>query len=134
MSLSLLLGLAGPALAYDAGSVNQATTLSWGGSRYYAAVDTQGNLWMWSSNSYYQMGTGVGTEVEVPVKILDGVADVSCNSPYTHIIKEDGTFWVLGGNSDIYRYGEPTAWPVLNNVAATCTGHGVLKNDGTIWV
>ena len=82
MSLSLLLGLAGPALAYDAGSVNQATTLSWGGSRYYAAVDTQGNLWMWGSNSYYQMGTGVGAEVEVPVKILDGVADVNAHIEY----------------------------------------------------
>ena len=79
------------------------------GTTHVGAVKKDGTLWMWGKNSYGQLGrTGgdyiksvslVGTEdvcQTVPVRVMSDVAQVSCGSGHTAIIKTDGSLWTCG--------------------------------------
>ena len=73
-----------------------------------AAIKTDGSLWMWGDNGFGQLGNGGGWNAvyllqnlyqNVPVKITDGVAAVSCGGHHTAAIKTDGSLWAWGDNS-----------------------------------
>ena len=75
-----------------------------------AAAKTDGSLWTWGMNWNGELGNGgKGNVIEdaerrtihqtVPVKVMDGVAAVSCGNSYTAAIKADGSLWTCGSNS-----------------------------------
>lgn len=96
--------------AQGVGRPGQAVTLSAGGS-HSAAVDQKGDLWVWGSNQYGQLGNGGGGNdaaamesgqtypiQTVPVKVMEGVVSVSAGESHTAAIREDGTLWLWGRN------------------------------------
>lgn len=75
------------------------------GDQHVAAVKTDGSLWTWGSNEQGELGNGgsashhfsngVPLQME-PVKVLENVASISCNSMNTVAIKKDGSVWGFG--------------------------------------
>ena len=138
--------------------LNNVVSVSCGDS-HTAAIKADGSLWMWGYNSSGAVGNGGKYNVEtgalnrcqtVPVKVMDGVASVSCRGDYTAAVKTDGSLWTWGANNDMQLgnggagnaqdedYGTYQTMPVkvLDNVAAVSCGGShaaAVKNDGTLW-
>jgi alpha-tubulin suppressor-like RCC1 family protein len=129
------------------------------GSNHTAAIKTDGSLWMWGSNNSGELGNGGignihdsegGIYQNVPVKVMDKVASVSCGDGYTAAIKTDGSLWMWGANNDMQLgnngvgnvqdeiYGAYQTLPVkvLDNVVAVSCGSShaaAIKTDGSMW-
>jgi len=70
------------------------------------AIKSDGSLWAWGDNSNGQLGNGTtryedGTfeDYFTPVKIMDGVAQVSAGAFHTIATKSDGSLWAWGYNA-----------------------------------
>ena len=73
------------------------------GAFHSAAIDTDGNLWMWGHNEFDgQLGNGSTEEQHEPVKIMDEVQSVTLGDWHSAVIKTDGSLWVWGSN----EYGQ----------------------------
>ena len=120
------------------------------GGDHTAAVKTDGTLWTWGSNIYGQLGNGKETydnNSNVPVKVMEDVAAVSCGSYFTAALKTDGSLWMWGmnsngqiGNGKQYsgQYeNNPQPVKVMEDVAAMSCGSGhvaAIKTDGSLWI
>lgn len=87
LALALCLGLALPAAA-DAAAVDAPSAVSVGSVT--AAVRADGSLWVWDAEGEQQGGERDG----IFVKLMDGVASVSCGSNASAAVKTDGTLWM----------------------------------------
>jgi len=130
------------------------------GSYHVAALKTDGSLWMWGVNDCGQLGNDGGSNATtsmghpcqtVPVKVMDGVAAVSCGGDHTAAIKTDGSLWTWGkneygglgnggGSNATDKYGVPyqtVPVKVMDNVAAVSCGSrhtAAVKTDGSLWM
>lgn len=116
--------------------------------RNTAAIKTDGSLWMWGSNYEGQFGNGSTEDSSVPVKVMDNVAAVSLGgslaSPYTAVIKTDGSLWMWGANDrGQLGKGQPgsSAVPVkvLDKVSSVSLSNAfyhvaAIKSDGSLWM
>ena len=116
------------------------------GGMYTAALQADGSLWTWGNAWGGLLGNGgggnaVGGWVEecqnVPVKILDDVAAVSCGRSSAAAVKTDGSLWMWG---PVYLDGfirvHTTPIKVMDDVAAVDCGYlntAVIKTDGSLW-
>lgn len=120
-----------------AGTLNSAVT---------AVIKTDGSLWMFGGNSYGAVGNGGGGDVfvhnlywaqTVPVKVLDGVAQVTTDGAVTSALKTDGTVWSWGGNPNLVgndKYGTTAAPVQIAEGAATLGQNSFVKKDGSFWM
>ncbi|CCG53559.1 RCC1 (Regulator of Chromosome Condensation) repeat domain protein precursor [Flavobacterium indicum GPTSA100-9 = DSM 17447] len=118
-------------------------------TQYYTlALKTDGTLWGWGMNNYYQLGFAPAIEQQMtPVQIgtdTDWVDLSSGTSGTNFAIKADGTIWGWGSNlhnllhfgSDVTYYTTPT---LVNSqtdwVKISSGGTQILaqKSDGTLW-
>lgn len=53
----------------------------------YAAIKEDGSLWMWGGNLSGQLGNGTTNDSAVPVRVLENVVAVSCDSSNTAAIR-----------------------------------------------
>ncbi len=120
------------------------------GSGEYAAIKTDGSLWLWDDSSLGQLSTD-GTNKDysgILVKVMDNVKDISLNG---HIlaVKNDNTLWAWGmdnfgalgtGQTDRVKdeittqCGEPIK--ILDDVvkiATGCNNSFAVKTDGSLW-
>lgn len=80
------------------------------GNSHSAALKNDGTVWTWGDNSYGQLGDGIqeGKSDDmlkfscIPVKVqkLDGIVAVACGGSHTAAVKNNGTVWTWGSNSD----------------------------------
>ena len=117
-------------------------SVSLGGSDHFAAIKTDGSLWMWGGNGYGQVGNGTTTDQTTPVNVLNNVASVSLGSSSSAAVTKDGHLLVWGSNSDGQiggtqeYYTQPTQ--IMSGVSAVfleTSGHEslALKSDGSLW-
>jgi alpha-tubulin suppressor-like RCC1 family protein len=78
------------------------------GACHFAAIKTDGTLWMWGCNSYGSLGNGIIYQsISSPIQTISGGTNwksVSAGYANTSAIKTDGTLWVWGLNSYLGGY------------------------------
>ena len=101
--------------------------------------------WSWGDNAYGQLGDGVPSYRDLPVKVLTVTGATALAGGYSHslALKGDGTVWAWGDNG----YGQlgngtntDSAVPVqisgLTGITSAAAGYYhslALKGDGTLW-
>lgn len=112
------------------------------------AIKKDGSLWVWGRNSKGIFGDGrvsawgdFANDSNVPVKVMDDVATVSCSSSHILAVKTDGSLWAWGLN-DRGQLGDGTNQnsfvpkKIMDQVAAASAGlvfSMAVKTDGTLW-
>lgn len=128
------------------------------------ALDNAGHVWAWGNNNYGQLGNGTfGGTNSTPTKVTDasgtgeltGVVTVAAGQYWSVAVKDDGTVWTWGRDSNWGQLGNDKSQvdqnlPVqvkvgdsngttignLLDVVAVATGvdhNFALKTDGTPW-
>ena len=109
-------------------------------------VCDNGSLYGWGSNTSGQIGDGTNTLSNSP-KLISLIADVkmvvSGQLNFTLVLKNDGTVWSFGNNSNgqlglgnLTNYNKPTQIQGLTNIVSISAGNissFALKSDGTVY-
>ena len=116
------------------------------GDGHSAAIDSDGSLWMWGSDSYGQLGDGtpgVGSTSPVRIGTDTNWATLSLGTYHTLATRTDGSLWAWGRNEygqlgtttsgDRYtptQIGTGTTW----RMAAAGQFHSAaIDTDGKLW-
>ncbi len=115
------------------------------GNAFTAALKNDGTVWAWGSNSNGQLGNGTTTDSNLAVKVqgLTGVVtEIAAGNGFTIALKNDGTVWSWGANSNgqlgngtTADSSTPVQVPGLSGVSAVAGGSqsGIaLKKNGTV--
>ena len=118
------------------------------GGNHMAAIKTDGTLWTWGNNNYYQLGDGTSILRSTPIQTLNGGSNwkqVACGRFHTAAVKTNGTLWTWG-NNDEGQIGDNTS--LNQRFTPTQTFNGgtnwkqvacgryyttAVKTDGTLW-
>lgn len=132
------------------------------GFSHSLALKSDGTVWAWGSNYSGALGTGDTTDSTLPIQVKDpgdptgfltGVIAVSTGRKLSVALKNDGTVWTWGVNSNGQlgdgmlldhflpaKVKDPTGTGDLTGVAAVSTLAVdddivvlALKSDGTVW-
>ena len=118
------------------------------------AIKTDNTLWAWGYNKYGAVGNGTTEGVNVPVKIMDDVKEVTAAAvgdgsfetySFAYALKNDGTLWSWGyngegeaGNGTTENVLAPVK--ILDDVAEIQKDNSLeknisyaLKEDGSLW-
>jgi alpha-tubulin suppressor-like RCC1 family protein len=125
------------------------TAVDAGDGYYSLALKEDGTVWAWGNNNYGQLGNGTITQSSTPAQVLGeagvGVKAIAAGSNHSIALKEDGTVWAWGANSegqlgigsnDWTSHPTPAQVKGLSGVIALTTGNHyslALKEDGTVW-
>jgi alpha-tubulin suppressor-like RCC1 family protein len=119
-----------------------------GGYAHFAAIKTDGTLWVWGYNNNGQLGINDTTNRCTPVTTFAGGTNwkqVSAARFHTEAIKTDGTLWTWGYNNNGQLGINDTtnrATPVTTFAGGTnwkqvaCSEESItaaIKTDGTLW-
>lgn len=109
------------------------------------AIRTDGTLWAWGRNDYFQLGDGTNIDKLSPTQIGTASDWVSVSAGVAHAValKADGTLWAWGHNYD-FQLGDgtrvnkfiPTQIGTATDWVSVSAGRDhtlALKTDGTLW-
>jgi alpha-tubulin suppressor-like RCC1 family protein len=127
------------------------------GDHHTLALKSDGTVWAWGGNSYGQLGIGNKDDHTVPYQVhgpgnvgyLSGIIKVAAGDFFSLAVKEDGSLWAWGGNSNgqlgignkddhtvPYQVHGPGNVGYLTNVVDVAAGRYfslALRDDGTVW-
>jgi alpha-tubulin suppressor-like RCC1 family protein len=120
-------------------------------SMHSVYLKSDGTVLAWGNNSDGQLGDGTTAESHTPLQVkgvdgagaLSDVKAIGAGTDHTVALKNDGTVWVWGNNSN-GQFGNnsttgsktPVQVSGLSDVTAVAAGYHytvALKSDGTVW-
>ena len=79
----------------------QATPKIVGGYNYFVALTAEGKVYGWGENTKGQLATGDIVNQIGPVYMgIDNAIDTAAGSYFTLVLKDDGTVWAVGINTN----------------------------------
>ncbi len=76
------------------------------GKNHNIALEADGTVWGWGSNSNYPMGAGAGKfKTLTKIDSISNVKQVAAGTEFTIFLKKDGTLWGVGKN-DVGQLGQ----------------------------
>jgi alpha-tubulin suppressor-like RCC1 family protein len=118
------------------------------GCGHSTAVRLNGSLWAWGCNSQGRLGDGTGISRSSPVSVVGGFTDwcqVSAGDLHTLAVRNNGTLWAWGGNTQ-GRLGDGTTVSTRSSPVSVVGGytdwcsasvglaHNIaIRTNGTIW-
>jgi alpha-tubulin suppressor-like RCC1 family protein len=110
-----------------------------------AAIKTDGTLWTWGNNQYYNLGLGDRVWRSSPVQV--GTAtdwnEIAIGQDHGVAIKATNQLWTFGvgnfgsqGRGNVFNGTVPARVGLLTDWAKTAAGRycsGAVKTDGTMW-
>ena len=117
------------------------------GSRFTAAIKTDGTLWTWGYNAMGQLGNETTTGRSSPGTVAGGGTNwrsISAGHYHATAIKNDGTLWTWGrgaggGLGDGTSFGRSSPGTTAGGgsnwcaVSAGSATSAAIKTDGTLW-
>ena len=116
-----------------------------GGAFHFLALDANGVLWTWGSDSNGQLGIGavLGSSIPVEISGLSNIVQVSAGYSHSLAVDQDGKVWgwgrnsqgVLGDGTQVSRSAPVVLTGIAEVKAAVAGGmHSLaLKHDGSVW-
>lgn len=112
------------------------------------ALKKDGTTWTWGYNNYGQIGNGTRSNALAPVKVIDGVRQISAAGSTCCAVKTDNSLWLWGaeysrrdepyeGHPVRYYYQILNPKKIMDDVLCVCTHsdvNAVIKNDGSLWM
>jgi alpha-tubulin suppressor-like RCC1 family protein len=118
------------------------------GQQHFMALKSDGTVWGWGDNSYYQLGDGTSTPRSVPVIVpgLTGGVAIAAGKIHSFAVKADGSVWSWGYNGN-GALGDGTNTSKSSPVQVSTMGPGsgvialtggyfhtlAIKVDGSVW-
>lgn len=115
-------------------------------SPHTLAIQRNGTLWAWGSNSRGQLGDGTTVAKSTPVQVGsdNNWVQVANGNEYSVAIKSDGSLWAWGNNffgqlgngTELNNYSVPQQIGNLTNwrwISARNAATYAVKQDGTLW-
>nr|WP_246525805.1 hypothetical protein [Geomobilimonas luticola] len=116
------------------------------GNSHSLALKSDGSVWAWGANNYYQIGDGSYAHRFAPVPVpslTSGVTAVAAGGEHSLVVKADGSLWGWGynGSGQLGPGGYYVSTPTLiqgmeSGVVAAAGGkyHSLaVKSDGSVW-
>ena len=116
------------------------------GSKHSVALKSDGTVWDWGWNGNGQLGNGTTpTDSTLPVQVsaLSGVTAIAAGYQHTLALKNDGTVWAWGwnsngqlGNNSTTDSSTPVQVTGLPPIVAISAGYGysmALTSTGSVW-
>lgn len=116
-----------------------------GGGEHTIALKSNGTLWTWGDNNFYQLGLGNRTGRRSPIQVGTDTnwQAIAAGLHHSLALKDNGTLWAWGFNNfgqlgvgDILSRSSPVQVGTGSNWQAIIAGlhHTMaLKKDGTLW-
>ena len=118
------------------------------GERSGIALKKDGTVWTWGYNQNGQIGNGTTSNAYTPVKVIDGVRQISSVGATCGAVKNDNSLWMWGAkytrrgepyDGHPVRYYRSTLYPekIMDNVLYVCIHsdvNAVIKTDGSLWM
>lgn len=142
----------GPSVLQSNAPLKVGTGTTWAtvacGGAHTAALQTDGTLWAWGTNSRGEVGRGHTLTVTIPNKV--GIATnwtaVACGSQFTLGRRADGTLWAWGANDDLQlgddtmtqrtspvQIGVAVSGTVWDAIACGAEHAQAVRPDGSLW-
>lgn len=106
------------------------------GASNSAAIKRDDTLWMWGSNSRYQLGDGTSASSTVPVQVMGNVRSVSVSATHVMALTTANTYYAWGSNTyNTLGDGKPTLIyepvAIMDNVrsASLSNGHALVVTE-----
>ena len=98
--------------------------------QFSAGIKTNGSLWTWGYNEFYQLGNGTTTNYNVPTPVLAGTSFTACSAgeSFSAAVKDNGqlAIWGAGNGSGYFGFGNTNVYTVPGTLG--CNGLNVKDN------
>jgi len=117
------------------------------GSKHGLALKEDGTVWAWGSNQFGELGiSAVSRSHPLPIQVhgLSDVTAIAAGIWYSVALKEDGTVWAWGRNTEGHLgvsikeeyHSEPVQIPNLNGIISIAVYYGrsaAVDKSGNMW-